>query len=277
MLLILEKQVEPAERYAPDNFVRLSDRTFGETTLAKTLTEISTAARSFVSHKASSAKKSGAYILEFTTANKANGRLYQYEVRYQNQKQPATYTTPVQESGSGYGLYIFIIVALVGGGMAWFLYQAKQKKLGFESGKQTEQDALLREATAKENRLQQELNRPASVAEKPSPARDLKKTIVAGGGTAPILMVSAGAFLQNFTLDQTQMTIGRGPGNDIVIPEATVSGKHALITNENGSFYLSDMGSTNGTLVNNSRIQTKYLLKSGDVIRMGAAQLKFQV
>lgn len=267
-------------RYAPDNFVRLSDRTNGQTTLAKTQTEISTATRKFISQSGSQAKKSGAYILEFTTANKANGRLYQYEVRYANQRQPATYTAPMQESGfgSGYGLYIFIIVALIGGGMAWFLYQAKQKKAAMESGKQAEQEALLREATAKENRLQQEAkSQPQASKPLQAPAKDLKRTIIAGGGTTPILMVSVGAFSQNFSLNQPQMSIGRASGNDIVIPDATVSGKHSVISNENGNFYLTDLGSTNGTLVNNSQLQGRHLLKSGDIIRMGAAQLKFQI
>lgn len=257
-------------RYAPDNFVRLSDRTNGETTLAKTQTEISSAAKKFISRTTASKKNTGAYILEFTTANKANGRLYQYEVRYKDQRQPATYTTPVQES-SGYGLYIFIIVALVGGGVAWFLYQAKQKKQAFESGKQAKQDALLRQASATENRLQPQGDKPVQ-----SPAKDLKRTVIAGGTSSPVLVISAGTFSQTFTLNQPQINIGRGNGNDIVIPEATVSGKHAVISNENGSFYLSDLGSTNGTLVNNARIQNRYLLKSGDIIRMGAAQLKFQ-
>ncbi|QHT67008.1 FHA domain-containing protein [Rhodocytophaga rosea] len=264
-------------RYAPDNFVRLSDRTNGETTLAKTQSEISAASKKFISRTTASKKNTGAYILEFTTANKANGRLYQYEVRYQNQRQPATYTTPVQES-SGYGLYIFIIVALVGGGMAWFLYQTKQKKLAFESGKQAEQDALLRQASATGNRIQPEVNRqPERSQPVQVPAKDLKRTILAGGSTSPVLMVSAGTFSQTFTLSQPQITIGRSNGNDIVIPEATVSGKHAVISNENGNFYLTDLGSTNSTLVNNARIQGKHLLKSGDIIRMGAAQLKFQI
>jgi hypothetical protein len=264
-------------RYAPDNFVRLSDRTNGETTLAKSLTEISTAARSFISRTSAPKKKSGAYILEFTTANKANGRLYQYEVRYKDQRQPATYTTPVQES-AGYGLYIFIIVALAGGGMAWFLYQAKQKKLAFELGKQAEQDALLREASAKKSHLQHEIKRqPEESKPLQAPAKDLKRTMIAGGTTTPVLIVNAGSFSQTFTVNQLQMTIGRGSGNDIVIPESTVSGKHAVISNENSNFYISDLGSTNGTLVNNASIPGKHLLKSGDIIRMGAAQLKFQL
>ena len=101
--------------------------------------------------------------------------------------------------------------------------------------------------------------------------------MIAGGGASPVLMVSAGNFSQNFNLDRPQLTVGRGSSNDIVIPESTVSGKHATITNENGHFYLTDIGSTNGTFINNIRLQGKQMLKPGDTIRMGAAQMQFQV
>jgi pSer/pThr/pTyr-binding forkhead associated (FHA) protein len=62
-----------------------------------------------------------------------------------------------------------------------------------------------------------------------------------------------------------------------VIPESTVSGKHATISNEGGNFYITDIGSTNGTFIDNQRIQGKHQLKPGDIIRVGAAQLKFVI
>lgn len=261
-------------RYAPDNFVRLSDRTNGETTLAKTLNEIRKAVTNFINQTSTGAKVSGAYVLEFTTSNAANGRLYQYEVRYKDQRQPSTYTAPKLKGNfiSEYGWYTFLLVALIGGGMAWFLYQTKQKKAVFEAGKQAEQESFLRKAANEENR--QEIKPRPQIKE---PVKDLKRTMVAGADHMPVLMVSAGKFSQNFAITQAQMTIGRAAGNDIIIPEPTISGKHALVSTDHGAFYLSDLGSTNGTLVNNFRIQGKHLLKTGDIIQMGAAQLKFQV
>jgi pSer/pThr/pTyr-binding forkhead associated (FHA) protein len=110
----------------------------------------------------------------------------------------------------------------------------------------------------------------------PSQKFDLKSTIISGGGGAPVLLVSAGVFQQNFRLNKPTMTIGRGAINDIVIPEQTVSTKHATITIENGSFFLNDLGSTNGTFVNGSRIDKK-LLKAGDIIKFGAANCRFEI
>jgi hypothetical protein len=270
-------------RYAPDNFVRLSDRTNGKTTLAKTLDEIKTAAKDFIGGTSSNnAAIAGQYIIEFTTANPKSGRLYQYEIRYNEQRLAATYTAPREEGGSfkNYGLYIFLIVALIGGGIAWLLYQAKQKKLAFETNKDAEQEALLRKAEVRERSVQNEVDKQIhqkSGQQPVSQKRDLKRTMIAGGGAAPLLVVSAGSFSQTFSIDRPQHFIGRAAGNDIVIPEATVSGKHASISKEEGIFFISDLGSTNGTLVNNMRIQGKQLIKNGDLIQMGAAQLKFQV
>lgn len=264
-------------RYAPDNFVRLSDRTGGKTTLAKTQDEIRTAARDFMGGTSNkNATISGQYIVEFTTANPRNGRLYQYEIRYNEKRLAATYTAPKEEGGGfkSYGLLIFLIVALIGGALAWMLYQAKQKKVAFETNKGLEQEALLKKAEAREKDFHNESNNQKN--QQPVPQKkDLKKTMIAGGA-APLLVINTGNFSQNFTLDQPQHSIGRADNNDIVILEATVSGKHASISNENGVYYISDLGSTNGTFVNNKRIRAKQLLNNGDSIQMGAAQLRFQ-
>jgi pSer/pThr/pTyr-binding forkhead associated (FHA) protein len=271
-------------RYAPDNFVRLSDRTSGETTLAKTLDEIRTATRDFISLPPTKPASSGNYVLEFTTTNPQNGRMFQYEVRYKAQRQAATYKAPEAQAGfmDSYGLYIFGIVALVAAGMGWFVYQTRQKKIEYETNKFPEQEARLRENEAGERRAEQENSRQPETKSysnlvNQAPPVDLKRTMIAGGGTAPTLMVTAGTFTRNFTLDRPQLTVGRAAGNDIVIPESTVSGKHATITNEAGNFYITDTGSTNGTFINNQRIQGKHMLRPGDSIRMGAAQVKFAV
>jgi len=265
-------------RYAPDNFIRLSDRTNGETTLAKTLSEIRTATRDFISLPPAKPASTGEYVLAFTTANPQNGRIFQYEVRYKGQRQAATYKTPEAQAGffSSYGLYVVPLLLLLAGGMGWLVYRANQKKEEEEIHKAPEQQASLRENIAREKQEQPE---PKVSRKQPNqaPPKDLKRTMVAGGGSVPTLMVTAGNFAQNFTLDRSQFSLGRANGNDIVIPDSTVSGKHATITQEDGNFYITDIGSTNGTFINNTRIQGKHIIKFGDNIRMGAAQLKFVI
>jgi pSer/pThr/pTyr-binding forkhead associated (FHA) protein len=69
-------------------------------------------------------------------------------------------------------------------------------------------------------------------------------------------------------LDRDWLVIGRGRGADVVLAEATISRAHAAFGVESGGFFVQDLGSTNGTMVNGSKIERQEL-KSGDEIRMG--------
>jgi FHA domain len=74
---------------------------------------------------------------------------------------------------------------------------------------------------------------------------------------------------------QPVTTIGRESDNDLVVDEDTVSGYHARLLNRGGSWWIEDLKSTNGTLVNDSRVAGTTILRSGDVIQMGRVQLRF--
>src|SRR5215472_7779693 len=50
-------------------------------------------------------------------------------------------------------------------------------------------------------------------------------------------------------LDKPQVSIGRRPDNDLIVPEATVRSQHATLRWSNGSWTVEDLGSTNGTYV----------------------------
>ena len=63
------------------------------------------------------------------------------------------------------------------------------------------------------------------------------------------------------------MRIGRASDNDHVLAESQVSSHHAEIELRQGHYYLRDLRSTNGTWVNQQRVETETILKSGDVIR----------
>ncbi|MFZ6692245.1 FHA domain-containing protein [Undibacterium sp. SXout20W] len=93
---------------------------------------------------------------------------------------------------------------------------------------------------------------------------------------AKIIVTFNGLIQQEVSITKSRMTIGRRPGNDIVIDHLTVSGQHAAIdTTPNGSFIL-DLGSTNGTMVNSQPVK-KHLLQHDDVIDIGKYKLRFQV
>lgn len=73
------------------------------------------------------------------------------------------------------------------------------------------------------------------------------------------------------------MTIGRDKHSDIAIPELTVSRNHAMIRClGEGDFYLIDSGSSNGSFVNKQRVVAPKLLKHGDIITVGQADILFE-
>lgn len=89
-----------------------------------------------------------------------------------------------------------------------------------------------------------------------------------------LIMTLDGAVIREYPIDRDSISIGRKHGNDIQLNDLTVSGRHALIVTMGEHVYVDDLGSTNGTLLNGSRI-TKTLLKQNDVIQVGNYQLTY--
>ena len=74
---------------------------------------------------------------------------------------------------------------------------------------------------------------------------------------------------QAYTLTQRITTIGREDINDIALPDAEISRRHARITEDAGLYTLEDLGSTNGTFVNGERLQGTIRLHNGMTIDFG--------
>lgn len=73
------------------------------------------------------------------------------------------------------------------------------------------------------------------------------------------------------------MTIGRLPHNKITIPDSFVSGNHARFLERNGLYFIEDLGSTNGTYINEERVEGITLLRDGDQISIGPVNFLFTV
>ncbi len=72
------------------------------------------------------------------------------------------------------------------------------------------------------------------------------------------------------------LVLGRGKDADVSIPDASsLSRRHATLTYRIESVILEDLGSTNGTFVNDVRIEEPTLLRSGDRFQIGSVHFKF--
>jgi two-component system cell cycle response regulator len=75
---------------------------------------------------------------------------------------------------------------------------------------------------------------------------------------------------------RSSLVIGRGPSAEISLPEVnSLSRQHARLTYRNESVLIEDLGSTNGTFINEKRLESTATLKSGDRFQVGAAHFKF--
>ena len=86
---------------------------------------------------------------------------------------------------------------------------------------------------------------------------------------------SSGVIQEHVLTEGATASIGRSSNNDICIPEQHVSRAHAVINYRDGVFLINDLGSANGTFVNDERITEPYPLFSGDVIRLYVPMMTF--
>jgi pSer/pThr/pTyr-binding forkhead associated (FHA) protein len=76
---------------------------------------------------------------------------------------------------------------------------------------------------------------------------------------------------KNFT--QPNITLGRDPGCDIPLIDDTVSTRHAQLTYHHNQWWLEDLASTNGTMLNQIIITMPTVLTAGDEIQCGDTRL----
>jgi FHA domain len=77
-------------------------------------------------------------------------------------------------------------------------------------------------------------------------------------------------------LDSAPITLGRSGQNDIALPnDDFASSAHARIEPRRDGVWIEDVGSTNGTFVNGERVDGARRLQTGDVVRIGETDLRF--
>lgn len=70
--------------------------------------------------------------------------------------------------------------------------------------------------------------------------------------------------------------VGRDPNNTIVLNDDSASGRHARFSRENGVWWLEDLGSRNGTLLNDLPVSRPASLANGDIIGIGNMRFRLE-
>ena len=77
-----------------------------------------------------------------------------------------------------------------------------------------------------------------------------------------------------YEIVKDDLSIGRSKDRDIILPDHTISRKHARLSKTADGYLLEDLGSHNGTFVNSSRISSQ-ILRHNDQVKIGASMLTF--
>jgi predicted component of type VI protein secretion system len=81
---------------------------------------------------------------------------------------------------------------------------------------------------------------------------------------------------QAIPIGQGPTTLGRQPGCEITLKSSQVSRKHCQIFEHEGGLKVKDLGSSNGTFVNNQQIDGPHPLNPGDILAVGSIQFRLE-
>lgn len=101
--------------------------------------------------------------------------------------------------------------------------------------------------------------------------------VVPGAGVQGELTIESGPDAgHSHRAADNPLRLGRSPDNDVILRDPATSGHHARVERRGDQFWIVDLGSTNGTLVNGEPVQEKQL-NHGDRITIGQNAVQFSV
>ncbi len=115
--------------------------------------------------------------------------------------------------------------------------------------------------------------RPAKASRPPKPPKVARQQKVKGSKLAVVEGPLLGTVI---ALGDAQVTIGRAPDSTLVIDDDYASSRHARIYPSEGAWVVEDLGSTNGTWIDRTRITAPTVLPIGAPLRIGRTTLQIQ-
>jgi FHA domain len=94
-------------------------------------------------------------------------------------------------------------------------------------------------------------------------------------GPSSVVVYADGAKPRTVPLTASTV-VGRAPECDLLVEDTYASQQHARIFGKSGSWYVEDLGSTNGTYVNDQKLAAPAMVQPGDRIRVGTTVLELR-
>lgn len=173
-------------------------------------------------------------------------------------------------------LFILIVIAAIIV-ISVLSHSKKTRKLKDLEHKQQAAEAEAQQAIAQANSSLDEYKRQQEQSRAAEQERAEQERLVALMKTknlSPRLMWELEGVKSSFDMTKPTVTIGRDPGNDLVINHPSVSRQHAIITYDGYGFYIIDTNSTNHVIVNGT-VQAQTVLRSADMIQLGQVKIIF--
>ena len=108
-----------------------------------------------------------------------------------------------------------------------------------------------------------------------TPPNPIPRAVIDAGEVPCLLLVGGDPVGKVYPLEEGPISLGREPGNGILLDDPSVSRRHARIDRPPGeeTMLVTDLGSTNGTLLNGRKI-TEHPLRQGDLLQIGVYTFK---
>lgn len=122
-----------------------------------------------------------------------------------------------------------------------------------------------------------EVKGPAAVAPRSGASNGGRRSPARRRGTPRLVVVDPKERKgRAYDLNEEQ-TVGRAAGCQITLDDTYVSQLHARVFNKDGTWFVEDLGSTNGTYLNTKRVSTPLAIKRGDQIKIGAVVMEAEL
>jgi pSer/pThr/pTyr-binding forkhead associated (FHA) protein len=112
---------------------------------------------------------------------------------------------------------------------------------------------------------------PATRRREPAPSKGRRR----GGGGHLVIVAPSEQKGRSFELNG-ELTVGRAAGCQVALEDNYVSQLHARVFTRDGGVWVEDLGSTNGTYLNDQRVSAPLALRRGDQLKVGSTVMELK-